>query len=279
MEISVMVRQPIKTSVRFEVFKRDSFTCQYCGRKAPDVVLQVDHITPVATGGENDILNLATSCRECNSGKSDKKLSDSAAIEKRRGQLEDLEERRQQLQMLHDWHISLLDLDDQAVDLAESVWRESVGEHDYRWPAAARDEIRKVLKKHGFDDTCNAIREAAAAVMRSPRVATEKDSVANEWFWKIGSVASVRKLRSEDPGAARLLYIRGICRNRFHYCNERECLSLLQRAYDLDVGIEWMETTAKRCRVWSEWRSLMDDAIKTQLSCQQEGSNGTDSQP
>ena len=45
-------RQPIPRTVRFEVFKRDSFTCQYCGVKAPDAVLQVDHIKPVAAGGE-----------------------------------------------------------------------------------------------------------------------------------------------------------------------------------------------------------------------------------
>ncbi len=62
-------RKAIPKSVRFEVFKRDNFTCQYCGRKAPDVVLEVDHINPVANGGENDILNLVTSCRDCNSGK------------------------------------------------------------------------------------------------------------------------------------------------------------------------------------------------------------------
>ena len=44
-------RKALSQKIRFEVFKRDSFTCQYCGRKAPDVVLQVDHIVPVAKGG------------------------------------------------------------------------------------------------------------------------------------------------------------------------------------------------------------------------------------
>lgn len=35
-------RKGIPRSIRFEVFKRDMFTCQYCGRKAPDVILEVD---------------------------------------------------------------------------------------------------------------------------------------------------------------------------------------------------------------------------------------------
>ena len=74
-------RKSVGNRVRFEVFKRDSFTCQYCGVKAPEVILEVDHITPVAEGGSNDLLNLVTSCRDCNSGKSDKKLSDESAVE------------------------------------------------------------------------------------------------------------------------------------------------------------------------------------------------------
>jgi hypothetical protein len=61
---------------RFEVFKRDDFTCRYCGRKSPDVILEVDHIVPRADGGSDDEMNLLTSCWECNSGKSDKPLSE-----------------------------------------------------------------------------------------------------------------------------------------------------------------------------------------------------------
>ncbi len=51
-------RKAISKKVRFEVFKRDSFTCQYCGAKAPDVVLNCDHIEPVSKGGTNKLLNL-----------------------------------------------------------------------------------------------------------------------------------------------------------------------------------------------------------------------------
>lgn len=60
----------LSVRARFEVFKRDEFTCQYCGRRSPEVVLEVDHILPVAAGGTDDSMNLATSCWECNSGKS-----------------------------------------------------------------------------------------------------------------------------------------------------------------------------------------------------------------
>jgi len=63
-------RKAISTKLRFQVFQRDGFRCKCCGKIAGDgVELQVDHIQPVAKGGTNDLQNLQTLCRECNSGK------------------------------------------------------------------------------------------------------------------------------------------------------------------------------------------------------------------
>lgn len=39
-------RKFISQSLRFDILKRDNFTCQYCGGKPPKAVLQVDHIKP-----------------------------------------------------------------------------------------------------------------------------------------------------------------------------------------------------------------------------------------
>ncbi len=61
--------------LRFEIFKRDGFTCQYCGNQPPEAILVIDHIQPVAKGGDNDPLNLITSCEPCNQGKADKELT------------------------------------------------------------------------------------------------------------------------------------------------------------------------------------------------------------
>lgn len=63
------MRVPLPKSVRFNVFKRDLFCCQYCGRHPPDVTLEIDHITPVAAGGTNVEENLITACFDCNRGK------------------------------------------------------------------------------------------------------------------------------------------------------------------------------------------------------------------
>lgn len=62
-------RHPLSKSLRFEVFKRDGFVCQYCGSHPPAVILHVDHIIAIANGGNNEIDNLVTSCASCNLGK------------------------------------------------------------------------------------------------------------------------------------------------------------------------------------------------------------------
>ena len=71
----------ITRKLRFEVFKRDNFTCRYCGRKTPEVILEVDHVIPVSKGGTDDFENLVTSCFECNRGKGNR-LLDNIMIEK-----------------------------------------------------------------------------------------------------------------------------------------------------------------------------------------------------
>jgi 5-methylcytosine-specific restriction endonuclease McrA len=67
-------RQPLRPSVRFFVLKRDGFRCAYCGRSGGEYPLAVDHIIPVAAGGNDHPSNLITACVECNAGKSDKVL-------------------------------------------------------------------------------------------------------------------------------------------------------------------------------------------------------------
>ena len=121
-----MKRQSLSKKVRFEVFKRDSFTCQYCGKKAPEVILAVDHIEPVAKGGADDMLNLITSCFDCNSGKSDRTLDDTTILDKQHKQLAELQERKQQIEMMFEWQKSLMRLDDQVVEELSLFWHERV---------------------------------------------------------------------------------------------------------------------------------------------------------
>lgn len=65
-----MARLPVQK--RFNVLKRDNFTCQYCGRTGGR--LEVDHVKPVCQGGSDEMENLKTACFECNRGKTGARL-------------------------------------------------------------------------------------------------------------------------------------------------------------------------------------------------------------
>lgn len=65
----------LPTGLRFEILKRDNFTCRYCGRSAPHVELHVDHIIPWSEVKKHELPNLITACKDCNLGKSNKKIN------------------------------------------------------------------------------------------------------------------------------------------------------------------------------------------------------------
>mgnify|MGYP003924127089 FL=1 len=47
-----------------EVFLRDKFTCQYCGKKVPDLTL--DHVVPRRQHGSHTWENVVAACNRCN---------------------------------------------------------------------------------------------------------------------------------------------------------------------------------------------------------------------
>lgn len=58
----------VSKRTRFEVLRRDDFTCRYC--RSRDNELTIDHVVPVALGGSDAPDNLVAACRDCNAGKS-----------------------------------------------------------------------------------------------------------------------------------------------------------------------------------------------------------------
>lgn len=144
-----MERKKLPKSVRFEVLKRDSFTCQYCGREAPDVILEIDHIIPVSKGGDDSIMNLVTSCRDCNRGKSNKMLSDDTAVKKQKKQADELQERREQLEMMMAWKSELLDQVEAEVDCIEELLNRFTS---CSFTEAGRKSMRRNINRFGFSE-------------------------------------------------------------------------------------------------------------------------------
>jgi len=57
---------------RRNLFKRDRFTCQYCGTQPGSSELTIDHVEPRAHGGETSWENCVLACVGCNTFKADR---------------------------------------------------------------------------------------------------------------------------------------------------------------------------------------------------------------
>ncbi len=60
---------------RREVFRRDNYTCQYCGKKTSD--LTIDHVIPRHLGGKHIWTNVVAACPVCNHRKGGRRLEES----------------------------------------------------------------------------------------------------------------------------------------------------------------------------------------------------------
>ena len=66
-------RPPQKISFnRGNLWKRDEFSCQYCGDQLPSNKLQIEHVMPRSRGGPTSWDNCVAACNACNSRKADK---------------------------------------------------------------------------------------------------------------------------------------------------------------------------------------------------------------
>lgn len=152
---SKSTRKPLSVRTRFEVFKRDSFTCRYCGKSSPEVVLEVDHIVPLCEGGDDDHMNLVTACWACNSGKAGVPLSEVITGEDPHDKAILMLERERQLreynavlaEIRHEREEDFCELRDWW---CEQTHKEYIRYHDVSW-------LKGALEIHPREDIRNAM--------------------------------------------------------------------------------------------------------------------------
>ena len=254
-------RKSIPKSLRFEVLKRDKFTCQYCGASAPAVVLHIDHINPVANNGAADITNLITSCAGCNLGKSDRVLGDDSAVQKSKRQLDELQERREQLEMMMEWQRGLRNLADDEVAEVCRYWEELapgflVNDH-------GKKSIKKWIDDYSLPEVTRAMDIAAGKYL----VFKEDHQVtAESWeaaFKKISGVCRVTREAEKNPDLKELYYIRGILRNRLSYFDSGQALQFLKNARSWDISLDALRSIAYDVSSWTAFKNEICEAIES----------------
>lgn len=244
-------RKPLSKKIRFEVFKRDSFTCQYCGAKAPQVTLNVDHIKPVASGGNNDILNLVTSCSGCNAGKSDRHLSDDAVVKTQLKELHDQQARLEQLQMLMRWRDSLK----KEHEIAGRYLIDLVNEYMHTAKLNANGEltVKALLSKYDMGLIIDAIGDAAVQYMVFDGDGRLTKTSSEHFISMIPRVCYYKANPDKAERQRQISYICGIMRNRFHFFDAARARPLLADAFEKGATYEQIEFIAKNARSWADF--------------------------
>lgn len=251
-------RIAISKRLRFEVFKRDKFTCQYCGKRAPDVILHADHIEPASGGGPTTILNLITSCEGCNLGKGARPLNDSATLDKQRDMLAGLEERRQQIEMMIEWRNELQSFQQDNVKIIEDRIQTRTGFHINEH---GRGNLKKWLGKYSISEVIAAVDESFDTFLEH----NGNEVVPESWekaFAKIPLMASIAQQSADRPYLRKLLYIQGILRRRFRI-KKLDWIDYLEHIHVSGMDLETMESRAKRSNEVEDFTTPFDNWLKS----------------
>lgn len=178
----------MKPSLRFEVFKRDSFTCRYCGKRSPEAILEVDHIHPASAGGRDEIENLVTSCYECNRGKGARLLSDIPPETDLHEKAIEIAERERQLAELNFWRAKQREREDGDIKRLYKHW----DEHAYysRSPSFQTASVRTFLKHFCFEDLLSWMTNAL-----------DRNDLSEPRKWKYFCGICWHKIKEGTPGA------------------------------------------------------------------------------
>lgn len=202
-------RKALSKKIRFEVFKRDSFKCQYCGKSAPDVILHVDHIDPVSRGGKNDLINLITSCQPCNAGKGARTLGDDSAVSRQKAQLDEMNERCEQLKLMLKWRDTMGSIEETSIAALSDHLCKAIG---FSLSDSGKRTAKGWLKKYPLDLLFDAIDKSVEVYATYGASGEVTRDGASEVITKVPGVA---KMLSLPPDAREIQYIKGILRSRF----------------------------------------------------------------
>lgn len=164
--------------LRFEVFKRDRFTCTYCGRRPPEVLLEADHIVPKCEGGPDTLENLTTSCEPCNRGKAGRPLGAVAPAVNEMAVLEAIQEMGERARSLRSQIAAAEATRNALADAVITVmdWWEDIGGNNDDLERNSRNaaSIRRFLRDLSMDDLRHAIEVTGLMWDRNPH--TSQDS-------------------------------------------------------------------------------------------------------
>jgi len=240
-------------TTRFRIFERDCFTCQYCGQKPPEVILEADHIVSKKDGGRDDDINLITACFACNRGKGAKSLS----IEKIKNKSFDkelslLKEKKEQLTAYYEFLTKKDKLEDSEMDIYQRCWQEASGGKQNLTDTGLKN-VKSLSRRYPAED-----------IFKAMKITWSKDWAddAKDHFKYMCGILKNMKLERENPEEherrKKAYSVRFTVLNHcYQYINEKVFWRWVNDGIDLDIVAE----KAIELKKWS----LLSDYISSEF--------------
>jgi len=180
----------VSKRTRFEVLKRDDFTCRYCRSRTNE--LTIDHVVPVSLGGSDSPDNLVTACRDCNAGKASASPDDTVAADVSADAL------RWSRAMAHAADVARrkAESDEVLIDSFVECWQGTMSPWAY---LPDRVEVRETVLR--FD----ALGVTPALLTDAIRITAGADKVSDRMRWKYFCGVCWTKLRKLQESARALI--------------------------------------------------------------------------
>jgi 5-methylcytosine-specific restriction endonuclease McrA len=153
----------IPKSIRFDVFKRDLFTCQYCGRQVPQVLLDIDYLIPQAEGGTAVPNNLVTACVDCKKDNGVVPLNIGKIKNTRKQKIIAIQEKKLQIEEYEKFILDKKQREKQEIDEINSYWTE-LCDGEYSLNENGLETIKKFLAKMTSSEIKEAIEICATRI-------------------------------------------------------------------------------------------------------------------
>jgi hypothetical protein len=186
-------------------------------------------------------------------------------VKKQRKQMELIQERREQLELMLDWKKSLTEFEDEKVTMVSDYWTSMM--KPYSLNENGLNSLGKLIKKFPIEDILESIDIANKKYLTfDDEGKTTKESV-EEAFNKVGGICALKNMPELKQ---KMAYIKGICRNRFSYWDNRKGSIILNNYVSALKEVGWSDERitedlekevmpkSKEFENWTQWRELLE---------------------
>ena len=252
---------PVFKRIKFEVFEKDSYRCQYCGNVAPNITLKLHRIQEVQNNDNwLDPAYLSTSCVSCEDKRQGKSAGRNASAFI---MLDELEERLEQLKMLISWRKGMVKIRRSQLIGIIDFWQDLV-------PGIyLNDDQKRVLlslmNKYSSDEIRSSMRAVAKEKLQRQTDETLTKDAHDVAFEKIPETCIRNSKAKKNHEIEELYQIHDVLKERLQgFFDSDRAIQWLNYARSWEVNTEELAHMALKVTNWTQFSCNIDEMVHRQ---------------